>query len=377
MEKKKRLTILTIIVFLAFALSTGPVMAAQKVIKVGVVGPLTGQFAAAGQSQLTGAEMKAKEINAAGGPYRIELVSEDDASKCDQTVNATVKLINQDKVVAVLGAVNSPCSLAMVPITKRYKTPQFTLSIGTAITQQGSKWVFRVNAGAPMQSKALAEYAVKVLGHKKLAILYSDDEYGASAMESFVKALDSMGMKAVAVESYPREDKDFTGQLIKIKNSGATVLFPTGSYQASALICRQAKQLGMNLQILGDTGNASPKFIELGGDAVEGAIIVEPFTITDPDPKVQEFAKKYEALYNRKADAWVAELYDSMGMVHEAVVKTGKIDRQAIRDYIAGMKKGSGYKGILGDWAFADTGDGLLDLYKVKIRGGKKTFLAK
>ena len=95
--------------------------AAQQVIKIGVVGPLTGAFAAVGQSQLTGAEMRAKEINAAGGAYKIELISEDDASNCDQSVNATVKLITKDNVVAILGAMNSPCALAMVPVTKRYQ----------------------------------------------------------------------------------------------------------------------------------------------------------------------------------------------------------------------------------------------------------------
>ncbi|MEJ2168185.1 MAG: ABC transporter substrate-binding protein [Desulfobacterales bacterium] len=144
----------------------GQATAADMVIKIGVVGPLTGQFAAVGQSQINGAEMKAKEINASGGKYKIELISEDDASNCDQSVNATVKLITKDRVAAILGACNSPCALAMVPMTKRYKTPQFTFGVGTSITKQGSKWVYRVAVGAPGQTKALAEYAVKKLGQK-------------------------------------------------------------------------------------------------------------------------------------------------------------------------------------------------------------------
>jgi branched-chain amino acid transport system substrate-binding protein len=353
----------------------GQATAADMVIKIGVVGPLTGQFAAVGQSQINGAEMKAKEINASGGKYKIELISEDDASNCDQSVNATVKLITKDRVAAILGACNSPCALAMVPMTKRYKTPQFTFGVGTSITKQGSKWVYRVAVGAPGQTKALAEYAVKKLGQKKIAVLYSDDEYGASMAEGFKAALKDMKMEPVAYESYPRSDKDFTGQLTKVKKAGATCLYATGSYAASALIAKQAKQLGLDLQLLGDTGNATPKYIELGGTAVEGAVIVEPFTPVDPDPKVQAFVKKYKDQYGRNPDGWVAEMYDTVGMIHAAVTMKGEVDREAIRDYVAALKPGSGYKGILGEWYFGPEGNANFDLYKVQIKDGKKTIL--
>ena len=335
------------------ALSIAAPAYTQQVIKIGVVGALTGQFAAVGQSQLTGAEMRAKEINATGGKYKIELISHDDASNCDQSVNATIKMITQDNVVAVLGAVNSPCALAMVPITRRYSTPQFTFGVGTAITQQGSEWVFRTAVGAPGQTKELAEYAVKKLGHQKIAVLYADDEYGGSMATGFKAALAAMNMQPAAFESYPRADQDFTGQLTKIKASGATALFATGSYTASALIAKQARQLGLKVQHLGDTGNATPKYAELGGEAVDGAVLVEPFTPADPDPKVQAFVKRYKDQYGRDPDGWVAEMYDTVSIILEAVTKSGKIDRKAIRDYAAGLRTGTPYSGILGTWSFA------------------------
>jgi branched-chain amino acid transport system substrate-binding protein len=352
--KRSWILLLTILSLVTFNLpySDNQVAAAENVIKLGVVGPLTGQFAAVGQSQLYGAEMKAKELNASGGKYKIELLSEDDSSNCDQSVNATVKLITQNKTVSILGACNSPCALAMVPITKRYKVPQFTFGVGTAITMQGSEWVFRVAMGAFGQTKSLAEYAVKKLAHKKIAVLYSDDEYGASMAEGFKKALESMGLQPTTYESYPREDKDFSGQLTKVKNSGATALY-----------------------LLGDTGNATPKFIELGGDAVEGAVIVEPFTPADPNPKVQEFVKKFKDQYGRDPDGWVAEMYDTVGMIHEAVSKSGKMEPQIIRDYVAGFKIANGYKGLLGEWYFDKEGNATFDLYKVQIKGGKKVIL--
>jgi branched-chain amino acid transport system substrate-binding protein len=371
---KQNALIVVTIICLVLGLS-GFSAAKDTTIKIGVVGPLTGQFAAAGQSQINGAEMMAKQINSAGGKYKIELISEDDASNCDQSVNATVKLITRDRVAAVLGAVNSPCALAMIPMTKRYKIPQFTFGVGTAITKQGSEWVYRVAVGAQGQAHTLADYAVNKLGQKKIAVLYSDDEYGASMAQSFKTALEKMKMEPAAYESYPASDKDFSGQLIKVKNSGATCLYATGSYAAAALIAKQAQQLGMTLQLIGDTGNATPKYIELGGNAVEGAVIVEPFTPADPDPKIQAFCKDYKTQYNRDPDGWVAEMYDTVGMIHAAVVKADKIDPAVIRDFAANLKPGKGYKGILGEWYFDQEGNANFDLYKVKIVNGTKTIL--
>lgn len=360
----------------AAALMALPAQAQQQVVRIGVVGPLTGTFAAAGQSQLTGAELRAKELNAAGGRYRIELVSQDDASNCDQSVNATVKVITQDNVVAVLGALNSPCALAMIPITRRYQTPQFTVGVGTAITQQGSEWVFRVAVGAVGQAEAIAQYAVGKMGHDRIAVLYSDDEYGASMANGFKAALAAMRLQPAAFESFPRSDQDFTGQLTKIKASGATALFATGSFTSAALIAKQARQLGLKLQLLGDTGNASPKYAELGGDAVDGALVVEPFTPADPDPKVQAFVKRYKEQYGRDPDGWAAEMYDTVSMIHEATVKSGRIDRKVVRDYVAGLRKGEPFVGILGAWRFGETGDAVFPLYKVQIKGNRKVILA-
>ncbi len=131
--------------------------------QIGVVGPLTGQFAAVGQSQLYGAEMKAKELNAKGGKFKVEIISEDDASNCDQSVNATVKLVTRDRVAAVLGAANSPCALAMVPVTKRYQTPHFT-SAWHRHHQQAANG--SPGAVAAMGRPRPCRYAVKKLNHR-------------------------------------------------------------------------------------------------------------------------------------------------------------------------------------------------------------------
>jgi branched-chain amino acid transport system substrate-binding protein len=361
--------------------------APEKVIKIGVVGPLTGDFAMVGTSQLTGAEMKADEINAAGGDIRIELLSEDDASNCDQSVNATTKLSTQEGAHVILGACNSPCALAMVPVTEKHKTPQFTFGVGAAITEQGSDWIFRVALTCAAQAKELAQFAVKELGHTKFAVMYTDDEYGASCANGFKDALTEMDMEPVAFLSFPRGDKEFSGQLTTVQGSGATAMYVTGDVAGSALIAKQVMDFGLDLQLLGDTGNASPRFAELAGEASIDTLVVEPFTPADPDPKIQEFVAQYLEKYDREADGWVVEMYDTVGLIYEAVAeadKAGKIDwgspesiRQAIHDYAVGLTADSAYVGVLPGIYFTETGDAYFPLYKVRFKeGGAKEILA-
>ena len=192
----------------------------------------------------------------------------------------------------------------------------------------------------------------------------------------FKDALGKMGIEPVDYTSFPRDDQDFTGQLTAVKSSGATSLYVIGAYTAAALMARQAKDLGMNLQLLGDTGNATPKYIELGGPAVNGAIVMEPFTPVDPSPDVQAFVKKVHDQYGRDPDGWTAESYDAIGIIAQAVEKTGKIDPPAIRDYVASLTAEAPYKGILGSWAFDSAGEVHFALYKVKIEDGKKVIVA-
>jgi len=115
--------------------------------------------------------------------------------------------------------------------------------------------------------------------------------------------------------------------------------------------------------------------MELGVDAVEGTVIVEHFTVADQDPKVQAFCDKYRKMFNREPDGWVVEIYDTVGMIHAAVTKAGKIDRKVIRDYAASLKPGETYKGVLGEWYFDSVGNATFPLYKVQIKGGKKVIL--
>ena len=173
-------TLFAAVAALLFAPCLAPDALAQTRIKLGVIGPLTGDFAFGGQFQLNGARLKADELNARKEGMTVELVAEDDQSKCDVAVAAARKLITRDRVDAVLGAWQSTCTLAILPITQQAEVPQFTTSVAAAITQSGSRWVFRVALPTRVLNRSSLEYAVKVMKIDKIAIFTSNEEVGKS-----------------------------------------------------------------------------------------------------------------------------------------------------------------------------------------------------
>lgn len=365
---------LIFIVISILSLSANPGIAAEpKVIKIGVVGPLTGDFAYGGEYQLNGAQMKAEEINAGGGDIRIEIISEDDAGKPDQSVAAAKKLMTRDKIHALLGAWQSTCTLAIVPITAREEVPQFTTSVAGPITKQGSKWIFRVNAPTSRLNHQTIEYAVQEMGLKKIAILTSNEEVGKSVAASSEATIQRLGLKPAAKEEWNRGDKDFTGQLGRIKASGAeAVIFATG-FTDQAIIARQIRQLGIKIQLLGgDTIGGNPKFLELAVSDVEGMVFTVTFVPVEEDPRLGPFISRFKKRFDRLPDSWAVQFYDSVGMIHTAVKQANVVNPKVIGEYVRGLKKGAGYNGVMGDHYFDENGDTLIKAFMVQILPGKK-----
>ncbi len=370
---KRKILLACVLVFGISILSPGFVLAAEKkVIKMGVLGPLTGDFAYGGEYQLNGAQLKAEELNSEGGEIRIEVISEDDAGKPDQSVAAAKKLVTRDKIHALLGAWQSTCTLAVVPITAREGVPQFTTSVAGPITAQGSKFIFRMNAPTVILNNQTIEYAVREMGLKKIAIFTSNEEVGKSVATTSEAALKKLGLKPAAKEEWNRGDKDFTGQLGRIQASGAdAIIFATG-FTDESIVARQVRQLGMKVQLLGgDTIPGNPKFLELAGPDIEGITFTIPFIPVEDDPKVGPFVSRFKKRFNRLPDSWAAQFYDAVGMIHAAVKTKGVVDRKVIRDYIAGFKKGAGYNGLTGEMYFDEKGDPLWSFMICRVIGGK------
>jgi branched-chain amino acid transport system substrate-binding protein len=334
---------------------------AQKVMRIGVLGPLTGDLAYAGQFQLRGAQLHAAEINARQKDVQIEVLAEDDESKCDRSVSAARKLISRDQIHALLGAWQSTCTLAIVPITRQAQIPQYTTSVATPITQQGSEWIFRVALQTAKLNRATLDYVVKTLGRKRVAILSSSEEVGKSFSATSQTALKEMGLEPVAKEEYARGDKDFSGQLGRIRGANPDALIFATGFQEQAIIARQVRELGLNVQLLGgDTIFGNPKFVELAGKDIEGAVLATVFIPSEDNAAIARFVQAYRERFKEAPDPWAGQFYDAVGIIYQAVkANQNEPDARKIGEYTRSLSSPEkSYDGLLGRIFFDQSGDG-------------------
>ena len=349
--------------------------AVAQTLKIGVFGPLSGDAAAMGQSERAAVELAVTEKNAAGGirGKKLEAVYGDDAGKPEEAVNVAKRLISRDEVLITLGSISSPASLAASQVSLQSETPQIVVA-GTAqkITTQGNKWVFR----SPVPDTKLVADLVdfiheKFPDQKKFAFLYVNDDFGRGGFEAFKLAGQKHGFEIVADERYTRGDIDFTAQLGRIKASPAQAVVEWSRYAEGALVAKQYAQSGMNLVRFGSDGVATPKYIELGGDAVNGVYFTTHFSVATAAgiPAAKVFIEKYQKTAGKLPDAYAAEAYDAVTLAIMAIEKAGNEERAAIRDALAGLS----FESVRGPFKFDAKGDPLLVTHVVKIVDGKET----
>ncbi|MGE5576154.1 MAG: ABC transporter substrate-binding protein [Syntrophothermus sp.] len=340
---------LLLIVVLAIGLIGLPALAAEP-IKIGTVLPTTGPIATFGQSTLNGIRLAIEEINAAGGVLGrpIELINEDTKSDATETRNAVAKLITRDNVLAIIGEVASTNTLAGAPVAQAEKVPMVTPgSTNEKVTEVGD-YIFRTVFIDPYQGKVVANFAAKSLKAKRAALLTAlSSDYSMGLASVFKAEFTKRGGKIVSEQSYSEGDQDFSAQLTKIRSIKPDVLYIPGYYTEIALIARQAKQLGVKVQILGSEGTESPKLFELGGDAVEGILFSTHYSAEVKNPIAQRFLKNYKAKYGKDPEALSALGYDAALVVADAIKRAGKVDRNALRDALARTKNVQVVTGVI------------------------------
>jgi branched-chain amino acid transport system substrate-binding protein len=360
---------------LAALLLAATAQVAPAQIRIGVFGPLTGDAAAMGQSEKEAVELAIKQANDAGGirGKKLEAVYGDDAGKPEEAVNVAKRLISRDEVLITIGSISSPASLAASQVSRQSEVAQIVVA-GTAqrITTQGNKWVFRSPVPDTKLVADLADFINEKFPRlKKFAFLYVNDDFGRGGFEAFKAAGQKHGFEIVADERYTRGDIDFTAQLGRIKASPAQGLVEWSRYTEGALIAKQYVQTGMNLVRFGSDGVASPKYLELGGNAVNGVYYTTHFSVaTGADiPAAKTFMDKYQAAYGKLPDTFAAEAYDAITLAIMAIRNAGKEDRAAVRDALAQIS----FDSVRGPFKFDQKGDPLLVTHVVKIVDGKET----
>ena len=328
---------------------TGGTTGGGDTIKVGVYGDLTGQTSSFGQSTKNGVELAVEEINAAGGVNgkKIQLVIEDDQGRPEQAKTVVSKLINQDKVQAVLGEVASTNSLAAAPVAQEAKIPMITPSSTNPKVTEVGDYISRVCFIDPFQGSVMAKFAANSLKAKSAAILGDvNSDYSKGLTTFFEEEFTKLGGKIVAKEVYTQTDPDFKGQLTKIRNLNPDVIYIPGYYGQVGIIAKQARELDMTMPLLGGDGWDSPELWKLGGAALKNAYMSNHYSADNPAPEIQNFVKAYTAKFNVKPDAIAALAYDAAKILADAIKRAGGAsDSSKLKDAINATKDFPGVTG--------------------------------
>ena len=340
-------------------------------IVVGYYGDLTGRTASFGQSTKNGVEMAVDEINKAGGvmgrPVRV--IVEDDQGEPNKAATVVSKLVNQDKVHAVLGEVASSNSLAAAPKAQEAGVPMISPSSTNPNVTQVGDYIFRVCFIDPFQGDVMAKFAANNLKAKKAAILYDfNSDYSRGLREFFTRSFTASGGQIVAEQSYTQGDRDFSGQLTQIRAANPDVIYVPGYYGEVGVIANQTKQLGIKAPLLGGDGWDSPQLWQLGGASLNGDYISNHYSVDDPMPAVQKFVADYKARYNILPDALAALGYDSMRVLADAITRAGSTDGAKLRDAIAATKN---FPGITGTITIDKDRNSVKSAVVLKLQDGK------
>lgn len=376
---KRFVTLMGALLVLALALGAcGP--SAPQTIKIGVNAELTGGIPVVGESCKNAAQLAVKEINDAGGlevggkKYKIELVIEDNEDKAESAAAAAQKLATAG-VLAMIGpnasrnaipAAEVAESSGMPMISPWSTNPKTTID---AKTGQPKKFVFRAAFIDDFQGVVAARFAMEQLKTQRPAVLYDvASEYNKGIAEVYKRTLEQNGIQVVAFETYTTGDKDFSAQLTKIKDAGADTLFLPNYYSEVPLQVQQAHKIGFTGAILGSDSWGNLELISLCGADCEGYFFTTHYAPDIATPKAQAFIKAYEAAYGKTPDDVAALTYDSFGLLFQAIQAAGKIDRQAVRDALAGITL---YEGVTGNMQFKGSGDPIKSAVILQIKNGK------
>src|SRR5512135_1610017 len=301
-------------------------------IPIGFFAPITGPADADGASAKHAVELGLKEVNDGGGinGKKINLIIYDDRLNPQEAVAIANKLIEKDKVVGVVSGAYSGPTRVTAPIFQKAGMPMVAgYAVHPDVTwdpkeKKPNDFCFRNGFLGEIEGAAAAEFAVKNLKAKKIALIFMDNDFGRAISSGFAEKAEKLGASVLTKQMYkfPGE-KDFRPFLTRIKEGNPDVIFAAGYYNEAASIVRQAKELGIKSQILGEEGFDSPKFLEIAGPAAEGVIIATNLDRDDPRSVVQNFLKNYRQAYREDADMVGASSYDAFMILVNAIRKAG------------------------------------------------------
>ncbi len=345
-------------------------------IKIGVYEPMTGSSAAGGQMTWEGIQLANKLYPQVLG-QKVVLNLEDNKTDKSEAANCVTRLIDQKKVVAIIGSYGSSLSIAGGQICKTKQIPAVGCSPTNPLVTKDNPYYFRVCFIDPFQGKVMAKYAASNLKAKTAAIIKNvQDDYAVGLANYFKEAFIALtgNPKAIVTElGYNTGDQDFTAQLTKVASLKPDVIFAPGNYGDSAIMIRQARTLKINAPFLGGDTWEAPDFIDIGKQAVEGATFSTHYSVAATGSDVsKKFVEAYKTEYKKDPNAFAALGFDAYLVILEAIKTSGKADPAAITQALTKTKD---FKGVTGTITMDQNRDANKSAVILQVKNGKFEYL--
>ncbi len=347
----------TAVAAIAMLIATAMAARAEEPIKVGLVAALSGGSAKSGEGITRGLSVAIDEINASGGLLgrKLELVRRDDESNPAKGQIAARELIDQEKVAAIFGGIDSPVSLAIVPIANQSKAPYFSVwAAATNITRNGANpnFIFRVSAVDVLVDKALANHAMKAYQAKKLGLILVNNPWGESNEKGLTAAAKERGIAVAGIEKFEESDVDMVAQLTRLKSAGADTLVLVGNAAPGAQVMKSLQRTGWQVPVVSHWGVSGGRFPELAGPGAQKVEFIQTYSFFGPQNAVgkkviEELKAKYPDIKG-PADVvppvGVADAYDAMHLVALAITQAGSADGDKMRQALESLGR---YDGLI------------------------------
>jgi branched-chain amino acid transport system substrate-binding protein len=355
-----------------------PAAAQQGPVQIYGLMELSGTGTTSGTNFDNGVKLAVKEINASGGILgrKVEYTSLDTQSQPQVAKALAQKAIDQGAYV-VMGPVFSGSILVSMAETRRAEVPNFTGGEAAAITQQGNPYIFRTSFTQATAMPKVARYLKDTVKANNVAIVWVNNDFGKGGLDTMRKALDAQGIKvAVDVSTEPGQ-LDFSGAVLKVKQSNADAVFVYTNEEESARALRELKKQGYDKPIVGETTLTSQKVIELAGDAANGATAHVGLTSDAPQPTIKAYDEKFQKEFKYKSDHNGLKGYSAMYSGKAVTEKIGKFDQKAFAKAMHGMRlSAKEYPGVLLDVSFNDKGDLDRESFMTTVVNGKQQVTA-
>ncbi len=381
---------------LAALVGCGDGGSARNELVIGEYGSLTGSDATFGQSTKMGIELALDEINAQSqgliGGLPVRVVVEDDQGRPEEAATVVQKLINQDRVIAVLGEVASSRSLAAAPICQEAGIPMISpSSTNPRVTEVGDA-IFRMCFIDPFQGTVMAKFASQNLGLKRVAILKDvKSDYSVGLTQYFTDAFVAAGGTIAVEQAYAAGDQDFSAQLTAIKSKKPEAIFIPGYYTEVGLIARKARELGLTMPILGGDGWESEQLLSIGGEALNGAYYSNHFAVDNPDPRLQAWLKSFKDKFGKEPDAIAGLAYDAAMVLFSHLEALHREDdvlfqalgsakpdsperKEALKKLRAMIAATKDYPGVTGNITLDSMRNATKSAVVIEIKGGQKVY---